>query len=150
MTDSRSGSVSPPPAPVPAPAGAATVSPSLGPMNAWAGQKQTGTFRPPPPMSLNDSADRGASGAGSRRPPSEARRILEMIAGEVQAEHEALQQQQDANRALEGALRQEQAARREELRSVEVLEAHIGRLRKVIAERDALLRQQGELPAVTA
>ena len=71
---------------------------------------------------------------------SETRRLLEMVAAEVTAEQEALAWHHNANRQLEAALRQEQAARREELRQVEALEAHIARLRKAIADRDAMLR----------
>ena len=61
----RANSVSPPLAPMPPPSGA-TVSPTLGPASHWAQQTSTGTFRPPPPLSLADGSEQQRSAERGR------------------------------------------------------------------------------------
>jgi hypothetical protein len=61
-------------------------------------------------------------------------RLYDMLGHEIRHERDALVQQQDLNRALEQGLQTEQQQRREQLKTMEDLEAHVATLQKAIIE----------------
>jgi hypothetical protein len=112
------------------------VSPSLRPTSPWAQQTSTGTFRPPPPLTLTDSRQKKPEIAVARSwesAPDDRRvteKIVELLVEEVRLERESFAIHQAKNRDLDRMLRREQDERKALMARGDHLRGEVKRLQE--------------------